>query len=82
MPAQAHWSDEDLNSFIDFLFTKRATSADGGATFKDTIWTEAAEHVNKTPPTKGGPKTKGSCKSKWGKVRTTFSLRLIPDTIQ
>ena len=73
MAAQAHWADEDLDALIDFLFSKHATSVDSGATFKDNIWTEAAEIVNKVlpkiPPKKGGLKTKGSCKSKWGKVK-------------
>ncbi|KAF8159826.1 hypothetical protein B0H34DRAFT_807314 [Crassisporium funariophilum] len=78
MPAQAHYSHEDLHCLIDFLFSKCATSADGGGTFKDTVWTKSAELVNKvipeTVPKKGGPKTKGSCKSKWGKLKETFNI--------
>jgi len=50
MAAQAHWADEDLDALIDFLFSKHATSVDSGATFKDNIWTEAAEIVNKVLP--------------------------------
>jgi len=77
MSAQAHWADEDVDTLTDFLFSKRMTSADSGATFKDNIWTEAAEIVNKVPPKiplkKGGPKTKGSCKSKWGKVKPNYT---------
>ncbi len=59
MTIQAHWSDTDIDTLLDFLFSKRSTSADGG-NFKDFVWTESAELVNKVAPSKGGPKTKGS----------------------
>jgi len=85
MVAQAHWSEEDVHALIDSLYTKHETSSDGGGTFKDPIWTEAVEHVNKVVPKilpkKGGPKTKGSCKGKWGKVSGLFQLRLGTDTV-
>lgn len=54
MPAQAHWSDDDLDFLIEFLFSKRATSVDGGATFKENVWREAAELVNKVVLQYGG----------------------------
>ncbi|KAF8165829.1 hypothetical protein B0H34DRAFT_794169 [Crassisporium funariophilum] len=66
MYSQASWSDDDINTLIAFLITKSASAGDS-ITFKGTVWTKAATAVNKILPMKGGGKTAGSCKSKWGK---------------
>ena len=79
MSSQAHWSDDDITSLITFLVSKQSSAGDG-ISFKGSVWTEAATAVNKIPPTKGGKKTSGSCKSKWGKVfhlDISFESKLI-----
>ncbi|KAH9478162.1 hypothetical protein JR316_0008615 [Psilocybe cubensis] len=74
MALQAHWSDEDLEVLIAFLVSKKAAAGDG-LSFKDAIWTEAAQEVNnKSPPLRGAPKTAGSCKSKLHKLKQIFNI--------
>ena len=62
-PARCDWSDQDEIKLIRFLIKRKAETGDS-ATFKPSIWTAAARHVEQFH-TKGGPKTVKSCASKW-----------------
>jgi hypothetical protein len=64
---RCEWSVEDETRLIEFLTTSAAKAGDS-ATFKDTIFRAASEHMEKTR-TKGGPKTLDRCRAKWGRVR-------------
>ena len=65
-PARCNWSDQDKIDLIRFLIKQKAETGDS-ATFKPSIWTTAAQHIDQFC-TKGGPKTAKSCASKWTKV--------------
>ena len=62
-PARCDWSDQDKIELIRFSIEQKAET-DDSATFKPSIWTAAAWHVEQFH-TKGGPKTVKSCASKW-----------------
>jgi hypothetical protein len=64
---RCEWSEEDETRFIEFLVTKQAKAGDS-ATFKDSIFRAASEHMEETR-TKGGPKTFDRCRAKWSRVR-------------
>jgi len=63
---RARWSDDDESKLILFLLDHHAQAGDS-ATFKDSVWRAAAEHLEQTC-TIGGPKDLGACKRKWSKV--------------
>ena len=65
-PARCNWSDQDKIDLIRFLIKQKAETGDS-ATFKPSIWTAAAQHIDQSR-TKGGPKTVKSCASKWTRV--------------
>jgi hypothetical protein len=67
---QAHWSEADTNTLIDFLVLQLPTVGDGTG-FKATVWNEAATKVNTVTKTKakGCDKTGSSCKNKFARVR-------------
>ena len=60
------WSGKDEIQLINFLIEHKAEAGDS-ATFKDSIFRAASEHMEKTC-TKGGPKTFDRCHTKWGRV--------------
>lgn len=64
------WTLEDESHLVHFLIDHKAEAGDG-ANFKTSLWNAAAEELSKHI-TKGGPKTAGSCKSKWDRVCTTY----------
>jgi hypothetical protein len=64
------WTLEDESQLIHFLLDHKAEAGDG-ANFKTTIWNAAAEELSKHV-SKGGPKTPGSCRSKWDRVRAIY----------
>lgn len=63
----ARWLLEDEIALIDFLIANKEKAGDGLG-FKPSVWTAAADHLEKVT-TKGGPKTHDKCKAKWHKVR-------------
>jgi hypothetical protein len=63
---RCEWPLEDERSLIDFLVRHSSTSGDG-TTFKSTIWTAAAEHLETTRK-KGAQKTSKACSEKWTRV--------------
>ena len=63
---RAYWTSADEVSLLDFLAEHQSEAGDGG-NFKGATWTSAAAHVNETK-TRGAPKTKDSCRSKYGSV--------------
>ena len=65
-PARCDWSDQDEIVLIRFLIEQKAETGDS-ATFKPSIWTTAAQHVEQFC-TKGGPKTVKLCASKWTRL--------------
>ena len=65
-PARCNWSDQDKIKLIRFLIEQKAETGDS-ATFKSSIWTTAAWHVEQFH-TKDGPKTVKLCASKWTQV--------------
>ncbi|KAF8957189.1 hypothetical protein BDZ97DRAFT_1763145 [Flammula alnicola] len=71
--SQAHWSDADTTALIDFLWSQRATLGDG-ASFKSTVWTDAATKVNALTRTKGTDKTSSSCKNKWARLKEIYNI--------
>jgi hypothetical protein len=69
---RSYWTEGDETRLVQFLLDHQAEAGDG-ANFKASIWNAAADELSKHV-TKGGPKTSGSCKSKWERVSilTTF----------
>ena len=55
-----------VSNIISFLIEHKAEAGDS-ATFKSSVWTAAAQHVEWFH-TKGGPKTVKACASKWNRV--------------
>ena len=69
--SQADWSDDNKKELINFLLDCKA-EAGYSATFKPVVWNAAARHMEQFWK-KGGPKTAGSCSSKWSQVHATAS---------
>jgi len=66
MPDNAVWTKADEVALIDYLQDLEPTAGDGG-NFRVFVWTGASEKLSPLIM-KGGPKTPGSCKYKWGNV--------------
>jgi hypothetical protein len=70
----AFWTEDDEDGFVAFLGDEKIQGKRGdGGSFKPAVWTAAAEHM-KQFTTKGGVKTADACKSKWTRVRRSYSL--------
>jgi len=68
----AFWTRPDEDALLAYLGTLGPTAGDGG-NFKPIVWNGASTTL--TPLiTKGGPKTAGSCKYKWGNVRVQIII--------
>ena len=65
-PARCDWSDQDEIKLIRFSIEQKVKTGNS-ATFKSSICTTAAQHVEQFC-TKGGPKTVKSCANKWTRV--------------
>ncbi|KAH9021496.1 hypothetical protein EDB85DRAFT_2152307 [Lactarius pseudohatsudake] len=64
------WSPIDEDTLLDYLWDHRSEAGEGMC-FKAPTLTGAAAKVQETT-TKGGPKTMGSCKNKWGKFKELY----------
>jgi len=65
------WSQQDEADLIDFLIECKGEMAET-ASFKQSTWTGAAQHLEKSC-IKGSPKTSKACSKKWSRVhRTAF----------
>jgi hypothetical protein len=63
---KAVWNDAETSALVDFFWTHRAESGDGG-TFKDASYNAVAEHI--APHWTSGPiKNAKRCKTKWAAV--------------
>jgi len=62
----AVWTVPDETALLDYLVEQKSAGGDG-ANFKAAVWTSAADHVNSTK-TRGGLKTKDSCRAKYQAV--------------
>ncbi|KAF9043463.1 hypothetical protein BDP27DRAFT_1434920 [Rhodocollybia butyracea] len=64
----ASWTEADEAKLVNYVWDHRAELGDGGNLVK-SIANGAAIELAKSPPTKGGPKTAGSCTMKWKKLK-------------
>ncbi|KAG1763982.1 hypothetical protein EV702DRAFT_1205257 [Suillus placidus] len=68
-----HWEFEEEKAFITFLATRKSEAGDT-LSFKNTVFTEAAAHINtKYPAQKGARKSQSSCKSKWSALKRNYN---------
>jgi len=63
--SRAYWTIADEENLLDFLIEKRSEGGEGS--FKPATWIAAAAKVNETK-TRGGNKSKDSCRSKYQSV--------------
>ena len=69
------WSEADETRFIEFLVGQKSR-AGNSATFKDSIFKAAAEHMEETRM-KGGPKTLETCRAKWARVCSIVNQLIV-----
>jgi hypothetical protein len=69
--SRAYWTPSDEVVLLDFLVEKKSEGGEGG--FKPTTWVAAAAKVNATK-TRGGDKSKDSCRAKYQLVRSFLYL--------
>ncbi|KIK34021.1 hypothetical protein CY34DRAFT_98641 [Suillus luteus UH-Slu-Lm8-n1] len=68
-----HWEFEEEKALITFLATCKSEAGDI-MSFKNTVFTDAATHINIMFPTqKGTPKSQSSCKSKWAALKRSYN---------
>jgi len=70
----AHWSLADENVLLDYLWEHRSEAGEG-VSFRAPTLAGAAAKLKETTM-KGGLKTGGSCKNKWGKVCCIVALEI------
>jgi hypothetical protein len=63
----AVWSEEELSTYLQFLFQHRSEMGDG-SNFKKKTFSAAAEHMEQSGRASGGEKDWEACRSKWQKV--------------
>ena len=71
----AHWSLHDETTLLDYLWDHRSEAGEGMSFKAPTLAGAAVKLQGATA--KGGPKTAGSCKNKWGKVRDLIILDIF-----
>ena len=68
----AHWSESDTAILIEYLLQHKDSSRTNDNGFKIEVWKEVSHLLEGTTVT-GGPKTPEACKSRWQRVRDSFS---------
>ncbi|KAG2359004.1 hypothetical protein BDR07DRAFT_1488748 [Suillus spraguei] len=71
--AATHWELEEEKELISFLVTRKSEAGDT-MSFKGSVFTDAAIHINRLYPTqKCAPKSQSSCKTKWNNLKKTYN---------
>ena len=63
----AVWSEEEVGTYLQFLF-KHCSEMGDGSNFKKETFSVTAEHIEQTGRASGGEKDWKACRSKWQKV--------------
>ncbi|KAF9060759.1 hypothetical protein BDP27DRAFT_1184160, partial [Rhodocollybia butyracea] len=69
----AVWTEEELDTYLQFLFKHRSEMGDG-SNFKKKTFSAAAEHMEQSGRASGGEKDWEACRSKWQKVKKTYEV--------
>ncbi|KAG2340042.1 hypothetical protein BDR05DRAFT_890582 [Suillus weaverae] len=68
-----HWDFKEEKAFIAFLVTYKSEARDI-MSFKNTVFTDAAAHINNMfPSQKGAPKSQSFCRSKWATLKRSYN---------
>ncbi|KAG2066445.1 hypothetical protein BDR04DRAFT_1106629 [Suillus decipiens] len=71
--ATTHWELEEERELISFLATHKSEAGDT-MSFKGSVFTDAAIHLNKLYPTQEcAPESQSSCKTKWNNLKKTYN---------
>ncbi|KAG1775592.1 hypothetical protein EV702DRAFT_1046719 [Suillus placidus] len=67
------WDVEQEKAFTVFLVTRKSEAGDT-MSFRNTVFTDAAIHINtKFPNQKGPQKSQSSCRSKWAALKKSYN---------